>query len=113
MDVTLYYLLHVAAGFVLVGLTFQACASPTPQTRSRVLMVGGIASLVMLVGGFGLLAKLELGFPGWVLLKLACWLVLSALAGFAFRRPAMAGGFRFLALVAVLAAVWAVYYKPF
>lgn len=54
----------------------------------RVKMVGmlhGIGLLLVLISGFGMSAKLGIGFPVWMILKLAIWLVLGALLAFAKR----------------------------
>jgi hypothetical protein len=112
MNVLVYYILHVISVLVLTGYTFYAFAA-APDTRKRVMMITGIASLLALIAGFGLQAKLNYGFPGWMIVKLVCWLGLSALAGFGYRRRGAAGT---LALVAVLLAgiaVVMVYAKPF
>ena len=112
MSALVYQILHVAAGFLLVAYTFQAFAAPSPEKRKGVLMMSGIASLVMLVGGFGLLAKLDLGFPSWVLIKVILWLVLSALAGIAFRKPLLAKPLSLITIALVVLALYMVYAKP-
>jgi len=98
---------------VLTAFTFQAFAAPRPEARKTTLLVTGLASLVMLVAGFGLLAKLSLGFPGWVVLKLVAWLGLSALAGLAYRKPESGKTLAGLALLLLVVAVYAAYFKPF
>jgi hypothetical protein len=113
MNPLLYSVLHVLSGFLLVALTFQAFAAPRPETRKRVLALSGIAALVMLVAGFGLVAKLNLGFPGWVIVKLLCWLVLAGLAGTAYRRPGSTGALAWLATGLVAIALYMVYLRPF
>lgn len=112
MDPTLYYVLHVLGAFALIGFTFAAFAVPTPGTRRKSMMLTGIATLVMVVAGFGLAAKLHIGFPGWLIAKIVCWFVLSALSGVAFRRPGAARVLSVLALVVVAVALYCVYYKP-
>ena len=112
MRPTIYHILHVSSLLVLFGYTFYAFAAPA-ETKKRVMMITGIASLVMLVSGFGLLAKLHLGFPGWVIVKLVCWLGISALGGMAYRKRDKAGLFMLLALVLAITAVAMVYVKPF
>ena len=109
MEPQLYSIIHVASAFLLVGFTFQAFAAPTPGKRKAILMLSGIMSLLMLVAGVGLLHKLELGFPVWVIIKIGAWLLLSALAGIAFRKPGGAGTLTVLSIVLVLVALWAVY----
>lgn len=112
MSPTFYYLLHVISILVLTAYTFYAFAAPA-ETRKRVMMITGIASLVALVGGFGLQAKLNYGFPGWLIVKLVCWLGLSALAGLGYRRRGAAGALSVVALALVVVAVVMVYTKPF
>ena len=112
MQPEVYYVLHVAAGFLLFGWTFQAFAAPDPGNKRRIAMLTGIASLVMLVGGFGLVAKLKTGFPLWLIVKIGCWLVLSALSGVAFRQPSRAKGLSMFAILIMAIAVLMVYLKP-
>lgn len=112
MSATIYYILHVTAVLVLTGYTFYAFAA-APETRKRVMMITGIASIVALIGGFGLQAKLGYGFPGWMIVKLVCWLGLSALAGFGYRRRGAAGTLAAVTLILAFIAVVMVYTKPF
>lgn len=110
MDPNIYSFLHVTSGMLLVAFTFAAFANPVPEARKRSLMLTGILSLVMAVAGFGLLAKVYPGaFPIWVIVKLVCWLGLSALAGIAFRRPGSVGALRWIAVALVATAVLMVY----
>ncbi|MGH7945806.1 MAG: hypothetical protein ACREH8_10805 [Opitutaceae bacterium] len=112
MSPMIYYILHVTAVLVLTGYTFYAFAA-APETRKRVMMITGIASILALVGGFGLQAKLNYGFPGWLIVKLVCWLGLSALAGFGYRRRGAAGALAAVALLFAFIATVMVYTKPF
>lgn len=112
MSPNFYYILHVLSILVLTAYTFYAFAAPA-ETRKRVMMITGIASLLALVGGFGLQAKLNYGFPGWLIVKLVCWLGLSALAGFGYRRRGAAGPLALIAVASLAVAVVMVYVKPF
>jgi hypothetical protein len=112
MSPNFYYILHVISVMVLLAYTFYAFAAPA-ESRKRVMMVTGIASLLALIGGFGLQAKLNYGFPGWLIVKLVCWLGLSALAGFGYRRRGAAGTLALVAVIWVVVAVVMVYLKPF
>ena len=112
MSPLFYHILHLGALFALAGYTFYAFAAP-PETRKRVMMITGIASLLALVGGFGLQAKLQIGWPGWLIVKILCWLGLSALAGFGYRRRGAAGTLAVVALALALVAIVMVYSRPF
>ncbi|KXU37384.1 hypothetical protein AXK12_01930 [Cephaloticoccus capnophilus] len=106
------HILHVFAVFVLIGTTFFACAGPA-ETRKRVLMWSGIASLVVLLTGFRLWQGLY-GMAGmWAVVKLVCWLGLSAFGGVAYRRREKAKLWLRLTLVFAAIALVMVYLKPF
>ena len=107
-----YYLMHVGGVIILTGYTFRAFAAP-PDTRKGTLAISGILALVVLVGGFGLLTRLDLGFPGWVMVKLGCWLGLAARTGLGYRMAGLRSLWSVLASALVLIAVYMVYVRPF
>jgi len=112
MDLNSYHILHVGSVLVLLAYSFYAFAAPA-ETRKRVLMITGIATLLVLVSGFGMLHRMGFGFPGWAIVKFVCWLGLSATAGLAYRRRQQAGLFMVLALALAIIAVAMAYLKPF
>ena len=112
MNPLIYSVAHVLSGFLLAAFTFQAFIAPHPQFRKRLMIYTGTASLLMLVAGFGLLAKLNTGFPLWVLIKLGCWLGVTLLSSLAFRTPMLARMYSILALALIAIAVYCVYFKP-
>jgi hypothetical protein len=112
MSPTFYHILHVSALLVLFGYTFYAFSAPA-ETKKRVLMITGVMSLLMLVAGFGLITKLRIGFPGWIIVKIVCWLGLSAMAGIAYKRRAQANTLMLVTLALAIIAVLMVYLKPF
>lgn len=112
MTPTFYYILHVFSVLVMTGFTFYAFAAD-PSTRKRTLAFSGIAGLLALIAGFGLQAKLQVGFPGWFIVKLVCWLGLMALAGIGYRRRGAVGALALIAIVLAFVAVLMVYTKPF
>ncbi|WP_404421541.1 hypothetical protein [Nibricoccus sp. IMCC34717] len=113
MSPTFYHILHVVSVIALGGYTFYAFSGPAPETRRKILAITGVASLLILISGFGLLSKLYANqFQLWVYLKLAAWLVLSALSGIAYRRRSLLGILQVIALAAVFLSVYAVYVKP-
>jgi uncharacterized membrane protein SirB2 len=110
MNPLYYYLLHLFALFVLTAHTFMAFANPDPANRKQTMIVTGVASLLVLVSGFGLLAKLHANqFQAWVIVKLVCWLLLTALAGIAYRRPHLRGKLAAGALALILVSLFMVY----
>ena len=114
MNPTYYHILHIFSLFVLTAHTFMAFANPEADNRKKTLMITGIAGLLVLVSGFGLQAKLLAGaFPGWLLVKLVCWLGLMALGGIVYRRPHLRGSLAFTALSLILVAIAMVYLRPF
>ncbi|MCU0791357.1 MAG: hypothetical protein MUE42_00555 [Opitutaceae bacterium] len=114
MSITFYHILHVLSVLVLTGFTFYAFAAPA-ETRKKVMIITGIASLVIFVSGFGLITKVRgVGagaWPLWVWVKLVAWLGLSALAGVGYRKREKVPVFMTVALVLVFAAVYSVYSK--
>jgi hypothetical protein len=112
MSLPTYHVLHLSSIIVLLGYTFYAFAAPA-ETRKRVLMITGIAALLVAVSGFGMLARLHLGFPGWVAVKAVCWLGLAAMAAVAYRRRASADLFMMIAFALAITAVAMVYVRPF
>ena len=113
MSPTVYHIIHLVSLFALFGYTFYAFAAPA-ETRKKVLMITGIASLLVLVSGFGLISKLYGNhFYGWMIVKLVCWLGLSALSGLGYRRRGAVGAFALVAVALAFVAVVRVYIKPF
>ena len=112
MSPAFYSILHVLSLFALAGGIFYGFAG-APDTRKKVMMITGIASLLVLVSGFGLQAKLQYGFPGWLIVKLVVWLAVSALAGIGYRKREKAGVFMVVMGALLLTSLVMVYARPF
>jgi hypothetical protein len=112
INLTTYLVIHLSSIIVLLGYTFYAFAAPA-ETRKRVLMITGVASVLVLVTGFGMLHRQHLGFPGWVIVKAVCWLGLSMIAGIAYRKRAQADAYMIIAFALAITAVAMVYVRPF
>lgn len=112
-EFNILHLLHVAAALVLMGYTFYAFAAP-PETRKRTLIWTGSAAIVMLLTGLRMW-QVQYNFApaGWLVVKIVCWLGLSAISGIAYRRRAQAGLLAWLAILLAVIAVTMVYFKPF
>ncbi|GAB1489548.1 hypothetical protein MASR2M8_20010 [Opitutaceae bacterium] len=106
---TVYQIVHLASLIALTGGTFYAFAG-SPESRKKVMMITGIASLLMFISGFGMLARLHANqFQPWVIVKLVCWLALSGLAGIGYRKRDNAPIFISIIAVVVLTALYMVY----
>ena len=113
MNPVYYQILHVFALLVLTAHTFSAFANPVPENRRQTMIITGIASLLVLVSGFGMVAKLYGNhISGWMVVKLVCWLVFSALAGIAYRKPELRRTLAVIGFSALLLALVMVFVKP-
>ena len=112
MDPLLYKVLHlggVMALFMGLGIGLLVDSSAKKQGA----MFHGIGLVLILVAGFGLVAKMKLGFPGWIIAKLVIWLILGALPALAKRQVIPTCVAWVAALILGLAAAYLGVYKPF
>ena len=107
-----FLVVHVVTLFLLVGVTFAALVAPRPERRKFSLMWSGILSVVVFVTGFGLLGG-RMGFEGWVIVKLACWLALAVMVPLAFRQPENKTALSGVTIGAIALAVAMVIFRPF
>lgn len=113
-----YKVVHYLGIFMLVTALSAALARSAKEGlnsdpwRKRLGMVHGIALFLIVLGGFGMLARLDVGFPMWIVAKLGIWVVL---AGFIAFRKSADWSARALVLLPLLAALagWIAYAKPF
>lgn len=106
------HIIHVISAIGMVAATFYACAG-APENRKKTLMWGGIASLLVLLTGIRMWQAIYGFAGGWAIVKLVCWLGLSAFTGVAYRRQAKARLWIILTIILALVAVSMVYVKPF
>ncbi len=91
MSSSTYKIIHLI-GIMIVFLSlggaiiYKITDSANPQLRKLNGISHGIGMLLTLIAGFGLIAKLKLGFPGWIMIKLVIWVSLGMLPIFAKRR---------------------------
>jgi hypothetical protein len=107
------HVLHLTGVLVLLSYTFFAFAAP-PETRKRVLMITGIMSLLVLATGVRMWQGL-LAFHvfGWIVVKLVCWLGLSAISGVAYRKRELTNPLMVVTLLLAITAVAMAFIKPF
>ncbi|HWL14224.1 MAG TPA: hypothetical protein VNR00_01385 [Opitutus sp.] len=106
------HILHVLSVIVMGATVFYACAG-APETRKKTLMWSGVASVVALLTGIRMWQALYEFSGGWAIVKLVCWLGLSAFVGLAYKRRAKAGLWITLTLLLSAIAVVMVYTRPF
>lgn len=89
----------------------------TNKKRGLVAATHGIGMVIILVGGFGLLARIGqmhgAGFPTWIWIKLAIWVVTGALIMLPLRVPKLATPLWFLIPMLGGFAAYTANYKPF
>lgn len=107
------HIIHVASVLVLVAYTFFAFAGPA-ETKKRVMMITGIATLLVLLTGIRMWQGVYAFHAfGWIIVKLVCWIGLSALTGMAYRKREQTNALMMVALVLAVTALAMVYVKPF
>lgn len=107
------HILHVLSVLGLTGTIFYAFAG-APESRKRVMMWSGIASLLVLLTGLRMWQEFYHFHAGWwLMVKFVCWLGLSAMSGIAYRRRGAVGLLVVITLVLLAAALAMVYVKPF
>jgi hypothetical protein len=106
------HIIHVLSAIGLISATFYACAG-SPETRKKTLMWSGIATLLVLLTGIRMWQGLYGFAGGWAIVKLVCWLGLSAFTGLAYRKRDRASLWIILTAVLSAVALVMVYVKPF
>jgi hypothetical protein len=106
------HIIHILALLGLVGAIFYACAA-APEQRKRTLIWSGVASVLVAATGARMSQGIYHGMPAWVWVKLACWLGLAALVGFAYRRHDRSKMWIAATLGLAALALAMVYLKPF
>jgi hypothetical protein len=118
MPYQFYQIMHLVGVFMVFlaygGLIVRsATGSENKDVRRLGAITSGLGLLLILVGGFGLLARLNYGWPGWVLVKVAIWLVLGAMIVLINRKPQFSQIFWWMTIILGLIALLMVVLKPF
>ena len=112
----IFLLLTALGGAAMRAMTSAGVASTEADrkpVRRLVAATHGIAMLLILVGGFGMLARIDVGFPGWIVGKLLVWMALGAMLGLTARLAGRARALWFAIPVLAFIAGWLAYTKPF
>jgi len=70
----IFMVLMSLGGLIVLGVVEDS------QWRKLAAMTNGIGLVVVFIGGFGLLGLLQLGWPGWILVKIVIFAVMMVLA---------------------------------
>lgn len=87
MSPEFYKLLHLSGLiFLFTGIGgFLALNKENAQHGKFAVYLHGVGLVLLLVSGFGLVAKLEIGFPWWIVGKVVLWLFLGGALALAKR----------------------------
>ncbi|HEX9731921.1 MAG TPA: hypothetical protein VGG06_08010 [Thermoanaerobaculia bacterium] len=117
MSLQLYKVLHVLGLFLVFaavgGAIIQTVLGGNGRARKLTGIAHGVGLLIVLVSGFGALAKLGLGFPLWVVLKVVIWIVFGGVIVLIRKQPALAGFLWWALPVLGAFAGYLAIYKPF
>ena len=90
MSYAFFMILHLFGVFMVLmslgGLIVLGVVEDS-QWRKLAAMTNGIGLVVVFIGGFGLLGMLQLGWPGWILVKIGIWLLFAVMMVLAKRLP--------------------------
>lgn len=123
MPYALYKLIHFLGMFMVVVVLAATAMhvlrggtrADNPYRRSFAI-AHGIGAFLVLLGGFGMLARLGLvsgGLPGWIVVKLVIWLVLTAGLTLPYRGRSMARALLVILPLLAMSAGAVALYKPF
>ena len=115
MSYEFYKVLHIVGAvivFLALGNQFMAAAGDE-ASKKMASIHHGVGLLIMLVAGFGLIAKLKVGFPGWVLVKIVLWIVLGGMLTLSRKMSDKATLWWYATIVVGLIATVLAVYKPF
>jgi hypothetical protein len=114
MPAELYQFLHIVGAItVFFALGGGIAASMSGGNNKLFSILHGIGVVLLLVAGFGNLAKLGIGFPMWVQVKIVLWLIVAALPMLIKRMPDKATLLWISSLAVGVFAVFLAVYKPF
>jgi hypothetical protein len=115
MPAEFYQFLHIVGAIVVFfALGGGIAASMNGGGKNKLFSIlHGVGVLLLLVAGFGNLAKLGIGFPMWVQIKIVLWLLVAALPMLIKRMPDKATLLWASSLAIGVFAVFLAVYKPF
>ena len=88
MSAEFYTVVHFVGISLLVvslGGMIQFSITNSGASKTHLMLMHGVALLLIAVSGFGLIAKLNLSFSIWLILKILVWIIFGGLATLIFK----------------------------
>lgn len=102
---------------IFLSLGGLICRSILATDERRLKRLSGITVaiglILALVSGFGLIAKLGIGFPGWIIAKLTIWITIGGLIAVINRNRMFGVVFWWLVISLGCTAAYLAVIKPF
>ena len=109
MDPYTYKIIH----FIGIFLLLFSLGSLFTKYNKGAVMAHGISLLLIALGGFGMQAKMHLGMPNWLIVKLVIWLIFGAAIVMA-KRKVLQGPIVWVMMIGLATvAAYLGLYKPF
>ncbi|MES2745379.1 MAG: hypothetical protein V4655_08120 [Bdellovibrionota bacterium] len=96
-----------------IAIALNGGDSKQQPARKWIGIYHGLGLFIMLVAGFGMIAKASIGFPGWIIGKMAIWIILGGIGAVAARKKNLAGMVWTIVILLGLTAAYLAHYKPF
>ena len=118
MSYNVYKVLHLTGVFMVFlslggAIVRSQVAQSNGGTKKLVGIVNGIGLLISFVAGFGLMAKLGIGFDGWIITKLLIWFAFGGSLALVNRKNDLATPVLVVAILLGALAAYLAIAKPF
>jgi len=118
MSYQFYKVAHLIGVFMVLTSVVGAIVASRFTTakddfKKLIAINHGIGLVISLVAGFGVLARTELGFQSWVVLKLVIWIFFAAAPVLIKKMPEHGKNIWLASTVIFAVAAWLAVYKPF
>lgn len=109
------HLLGVFMVFISMGgaIVRGQLSDTTGAAKKFIGMMNGVGLFIVLLAGFGIMGKLGLSFDGWIIGKIAIWLIFGGLLAVANRKPELRRTLTITTLVLGVLAAYLAIAKPF
>lgn len=114
MNPLIYNVIHLVSVMAVFAALASVAATDSDKCKKSGAILHGVALILILVSGFGMLAKYQLGFPWWIIVKLVIFLAMGAMLTVAKRRVLPCGAVIGIILaLGTIAAILGVFGRSF